>query len=99
MIKIDLVREIVTRATDKGTCTYTQADVLNIIDSFVEIVQEKLSADKEEKIPLFGLGNFIVKHIPEKSGVINMGDKKGQAWSKPAHDEIAFKVTSSVKTI
>lgn len=99
MVKIDLIREIVTRATDKATCTYTQADVSNILDSFVEIVQEKLKEDKTEKIPLFGLGTFSVKHVPEKTGVINMGDKKGETWNKPAHDEIVFKVTSSVKTI
>lgn len=80
----------------------SEADVTNklveaVLDAYGKFVLGVLSENKEEKISLPGLGTFKVKHVPERSGVATLAG--GKEWTKPAHDEITFKITKSVKEI
>ncbi len=61
------------------------------------VVIETLIKNKDEKITLPTLGTFTVKHVPERSGVAALAG--GKAWTKPAHDELQFKVIKSVKEL
>lgn len=92
MTKIDMINKIVTEMTG-----YARKDVEAVLAAYENFVKDTLAADKDEKIPLPGLGAFSVKTVPERSGVSTLGDKK--EWTKPAHDEICFKLIKSIKEI
>lgn len=68
-----------------------------VIDAYGKFVLGVLSENKDEKVPLPGIGTFSVKHVEERSGVAALAG--GKEWTKPAHDEICFKVSKSVKNI
>lgn len=77
----------------------TQGVIDAIITAYVEVLFETLKADKDATVTLPKVGTFKVKHVPEKTGTIMLGDNKGGKWVKPAHDEIAFTIAKSVKEI
>lgn len=93
MTKNELVNKIVEK-TDmyKKNCE----DVINALS---DVVIESLTENHDEKITIPGLGTFKVKDVPERTGKVMMGDKKGDTWVKPAHSEITFKMSKSVKDI
>lgn len=92
MTKTDLLRGV-----SKKLNGCSQKDVDAVISAYSEFVLETLSANKEDTVKLPGIGTFSVKHVPERRGISQMGEKK--EWVKPAHDEIAFKITKSVKEL
>ncbi len=80
----------------------SEADVANksaesVLDAYSKFVLGVLDENRDEKITLPGLGTFSVKHVPERSGVAALAG--GKAWTKPAHDEITFKITKSIKEL
>ena len=75
----------------------SQKNVDDVLAAFANLVKETLASDKDEKVTLPGLGTFSVKHVGERSGVAALAG--GKAWTKPEHDEIRFKISSSVKEI
>lgn len=82
----------------------SKADVTNkvaeaVMDAYGKFVLGALNENRDEKITLPGLGAFSVKHVPERSGIVQLGEKKGSEWTKPAHDEICFKLSKSVKEL
>lgn len=85
------------KAVSEKTETITQKDVDTVLAAYASVVIETLGEDKDEKITLPGLGSFKVKHVPERSGVAALAG--GKAWTKPAHDELTFKISRSVKNI
>ena len=94
MTKQDLLRGICTKV--EGV---TQKDVAVIIDALSEVVRETLTADHEEKVSIPGLGYFKVKEVPERTGVIRIGDRAGEEYLVEAHSEITFKMSKSGKMI
>lgn len=72
-------------------------DCEDVLTAFAEVVIEALTKDHDEKIALAELGTFKVKDVPERSGTCVLGDKK--KWIKPAHSEIYFKMSKSIKEI
>lgn len=93
MVKTDLIKAI---ATKKET---TQKDAAAFLEVFEEVIKETFAADKDEKIQLGKIGTFKVKHVAEKSGTVQLGSTKGEKWTKPAHDELVFKVSSAMRNI
>lgn len=91
MKKTDLLKEIAQ------TTELSQKDVDAVLAAYADLVKETLASDKDEKVTLPGLGTFSVKHVGERSGVAALAG--GKAWTKPEHDEIRFKISSSVKEI
>ncbi|WP_024348459.1 HU family DNA-binding protein [Lacrimispora indolis] len=75
----------------------SQKDVDAVLAAYANLVKETLTSDKTEKVTLPGLGTFSVKHVGERSGVAALAG--GKAWTKPEHDELKFKISSSVKEI
>lgn len=93
MNKVEMISNIASEAD------VTNKVVETVIDAYSKFVLGVLNENRDEKITLPGLGAFSVKHVPERSGVVQLGEKKGSEWTKPAHDEICFKLSKSVKEL
>lgn len=77
----------------------SQKDVDAVLAAYVDVVKDTLTKDKDEKVTLPGIGAFSVKHVPERSGIVQLGESKGSTWTKPVHDELVFKIAKSVKEL
>lgn len=95
----EMIKEVAERATDiiaiEGK-KVTMKDVTAIMQAYSECVIQNLVENKEEKIPLYGIGNFTAKHVKEKDGVSAIN---GKAWHKDAEDQLKFTIKKSVKTL
>lgn len=91
MIKAELIREVAANA--ETTNKTTEA----VLDAFSNLVLDVLNRNRDEKITLPGLGTFSVKHVAERSGVAALAG--GKEWTKPAHDEICFKISKTIKQL
>ena len=104
MTKDFMMKEVSERATDimnanldEAKYKITKKETEAVLRAFTECVFDNLADNKTEKIPLPGVGSFSVKHVSEKSGVAALAG--GKAWTVPAHDEIKFTISKSVKTL
>lgn len=97
MKKVELLREVSLRASEILEKKVSQKDIEGILAAYTDCVFETLDVDREEKIPLPGVGNFSVKHVKERTGVIRLGEKTGEQYTTPAHDEVAFKMSKTVR--
>jgi DNA-binding protein HU-beta len=75
----------------------TKKDVTTIVDVLPEVIKEVVASG--DKISLTGFISFEKVDIPEKTGVVQLGDKKGSTWTTPAHSEVKAKLSKSYKTI
>lgn len=91
MNKTELVKEIANQTT------LSQKDVVTVIDAFQNIVKDTVV--RGDKVALTGFLTFDKKHVDAKTGVIQLGEKKGQTWTTPAKDEISVKISKSYKAI
>ena len=94
MIKTELINAIAERieGAKKG-------DIALILDTYAEVITDTLKADTTESVPVGKLGKFKVKTVPERRGKIMMGDRKGEEYVTPQHDEIFFKMSKSAKQL
>lgn len=94
MVKTELINAIAERieGAKKG-------DIALILDTYAEIIIDTLKADATESVPVGKLGKFKVKTVPERRGKIMMGDRKGEEYVTPQHDEITFKMSKTVKQL
>lgn len=94
MIKTELINAIAERieGAKKG-------DIALILDTYAEVITDTLKADTTESVPVGKLGKFKVKTVPERRGKIKMGDRKGEEYVTPQHDEICFKMSKSAKQL
>ena len=91
MNKTELVKEI------SNQTTLSQKDIVTVIDAFQNIVKDTVV--RGDKVALTGFLTFDKKHVDAKTGVIQLGEKKGQTWTTPAKDEISVKISKSYKAI
>lgn len=91
MNKTQLVKELAERTS------LTQKDISTVLDTFQEVVKDAVVND--DKVSLTGFLTFSKKHVDAKTGVIQLGEKKGQTWTTPAKDEISVKISKSYKAI
>lgn len=91
MNKIDMIKAI---ASEANVANKVAEEVVDVYGKFVLGV---LSENKDEKIPLPGIGAFSVKHVAERSGVAALAG--GKEWTKPAHDELKFTISKSVRSL
>ena len=91
MNKVEVIKNIASEAD--VTCKVAET----VLDTYGKFVIGILDKNRDEKITLPGLGAFSVKHVSERSGVAALAG--GKEWTKPAHDEIQFKITKSVKEL
>lgn len=92
MNRTELVREIANRIDGA-----TQKDVALILETFQEVVKETVVAGDDVKVS--GFLTFAKKHVPAKSGVVQLGDKKGKTWTTEARDEVSVKISKAYKAI
>ena len=94
MIKTELINAIAERieGAKKG-------DIALILDTYAEVITDTLKADTTESVPVGKLGKFKVKTVPERRGKIMMGDRKGEEYVTPQHDEITFKMSKTAKQL
>ena len=80
----------------------TKNEVLKAVVNKVEGASQKDIAvilDAFESVAVGKLGKFKVKTVPERRGKIMMGDRKGEEYVTPQHDEICFKMSKSAKQL
>lgn len=94
MTKTDLITAIANRVDGAK-----KGDIAIIIDTYAEVITDTLKADATESVPVGKLGKFKVKTVPERRGKIMMGDRKGEEYVTPQHDEITFKMSKSAKQL
>ena len=91
MNKIDMIKTVASEA--EVTNKVAEA----VIDTYGKFVLGTLHENRDEKVPLPGIGSFSVKHVAERSGVAALAG--GKEWTKPAHDELKFSISKSVKEL
>lgn len=91
MNKIDMIKAIASEANVANKVAE------EVVDAYGKFVLGVLSENKDEKIPLLGIGAFSVKHVAERSGVAALAG--GKEWTKPAHDELKFTISKSVRSL
>lgn len=74
-----------------------QKDVAEILDAQAKVVADAVVAGDEVTIP--GVCKVKTKDVPERTGKVMMGDKKGETWVKPAHKEACVKIVTALKNI
>ena len=57
------------------------------------------ASNHAESVAVGKLGKFKVKTVPERRGKIMMGNRKGEEYVTPQHDEICFKMSKSAKQL
>lgn len=73
----------------------TKKDATMMIDTIGEVITEALVAGEEITIP--GVGKFSTTEVAERTGIIQMGDKKGEKYTTPAHKKPVFKAATALK--
>lgn len=68
---------------------YLSAIIGVITDSLVE----------GEEVNISGLGKFSTAEVGEKTGTIQLGDRKGETYTTPAHTKPCFKFAKAVKDV
>ena len=74
---------------------YTKKDTGAVVDAFVEAVIEANVAGEE--VSIAGFGKFGVAEVAERTGVIQLGDRKGETYVTPAHKAPKFKAATAYK--
>ena len=94
MVKNELVNEIASRieGAKKG-------DIAVVLNTFADVNTDTLKNDATESLPVGKLGKFKVKTVPENKKKIMMGDRKGEEYVTPQHDEITFKMSKTAKQL
>lgn len=95
MKKIELVKAIGTKVTEATGKKVTQAQAEVLLNAFAEVLTDALVAGEDVKIPTFG--TFKTADVAERTGTIQMGDKKGSQYVVPAHRTARFKVATELK--
>lgn len=93
MNKVELVKKITEITTEE----VNQKQVSAVLAALESVVKDVLTENRDEKVPLPGIGTFSVKHVAERSGVAALAG--GKEWTKPAHDELKFTISKSVKVL
>lgn len=91
MKKVDMVNKLVEKME------LTKKESVEIVDSVIEMIKDGLLKDGE--VDIYGLGKFGVKEVGEKTGIIQLGDRKGETYTSPAHKAPTFKFSKAVKDL
>lgn len=94
MVKNELINAIAERVDGAK-----KGDIAVILDTFAEVITDTLKADATESVPVGKLGKFKVKEVPERTGKIMLGERAGETYVTPAHQEITFKMSKSAKQL
>ena len=93
IIESMIKNEVLKKVSELSGATQKQVDA--VLSAFSDVVVDTLADNRDEKVSIGNLGTFKVKHVSERSGVAALAG--GKEWTKPAHDEIYFKMSKSAK--
>lgn len=65
------------------------------VDAVFTAIADAMVAGTDVKIS--GFGTFSVAEVAERTGIIQMGDRKGETYTTPAHRAPRFKAASALK--
>ena len=66
-----------------------------IVNSFLETIQEAVYEDGG--VSFLGLFKIAPEDVPERKGTIQIGEKKGQKYTIPAHKEVKATVSKGFR--
>ena len=89
MKKTELIKKV---ATETG---YTQKDIGAVLDTVIGTIIDTVASGDEVNIS--GFGKFMSVDVAERTGIIQMGDRKGETYVTPAHKAPKFKIAKAFK--
>ena len=89
--------EFVKRITKVSTEEMSQKQVSAVLTAIESVVKDAVLADDEVTIP--GVCKVKSKVVPERTGKIMMGDRKGETYVTPEHKEGSVKIVKSLKKV
>lgn len=87
--------ELVKRITEVSTEEVTQKQASAVLAALESVVRDVIVAGDEVTIP--GICKVKPKLVPERTGKIMMGDRKGETYVTPEHKEGSVKIVKSLK--
>lgn len=75
----------------------TQKDIASVLDVLPDVIKEIVVSG--EKIVLTNFITFEKNDIGEKSGIVGIGNKKGEKWVSPAHSEVKAKLSKTYRQL
>ncbi|MSS38927.1 hypothetical protein FYJ37_00815 [[Clostridium] scindens] len=90
MTKAELIKSIVNKVEGVN---HKQID--EVLTALSEVIVEVVKADDKVTIP--NVGTVSVKDVPERRGIIMMGERKGEEYVVEAHREPKMKLVKGFK--
>jgi DNA-binding protein HU-beta len=75
----------------------TKVESGKYLDAFIKVVTDALVESGEVNIT--GFGKFATVETKEKTGTIQLGERKGESYTTPAHIKPTFKYGSNIKNL
>ena len=88
-------QELVTAMANKMESSKVDAE--KALSAFIEVVTDALVS--RDDVNIIGFGKFATAEVKEKSGIIQLGDRKGETYTTPAHTKPTFKYGKTVKEL
>ena len=89
MNKVELVAAVAEKAA------LSKKDAEKALNAVLDTVVAALA--EGDKVSLVGFGTFEVADVKERTGTIQMGDRKGETYVTPAHKAPKFKAGAAMK--
>lgn len=93
MNKIEFVKKIAEVSVEE----VSQKQVGAVLAAIESVVKDAVLANDEVTIP--GVCKVKSKVVPERTGKIMMGDRKGETYVAPEHKEGSVKIVKSLKKV
>lgn len=65
------------------------------VDAVFGVITDAMADGND--VAVSGFGKFVVADVPERTGIIQMGDRKGEQYISEAHRAPKFKAASALK--
>ena len=95
MNKAEFITKFSEKMTELSEKKVTKKSAEEALMALAAVVIEALNDGETVKIP--DLGTFSAVDVAERTGIIQMGDRKGETYTTPAHKAPKFKPTSAFK--
>lgn len=89
--------ELIKRVTEVSTEKVNQKQVDAVLAALESVVRDVVLAEDEVTIP--GICKVKSKIVPERTGKILLGNRKGETYVVPKHKEGSVKIVSSLKKV
>ena len=87
-------QELIDAVSLKTTTPLTKTAINDALTALCAVVQEQLAKGEPESVTLHGLGAFVVKAKPARTG---RNPQTGEPLAIPAKNVVSFKVSKTLK--